>query len=320
MSSRPIGSPKCGDKIRASWGAAVADRVNECADAIDVLLGPGPLSSAREPSRTVAPYTVRYDADEEMWLVYLPDGCMNVGGTCTPINENAGGFWYSFALDESEGTTSEDADGNTYCEWTVTAHAKTSAKVYGVDGLGAPARRLMYVGASDRLDPSPSDAQLYRDTPGDSFSCAVAIVRVTTVQADGVTSTRRTVAQLRRTVVDVGDVPAPAGYDLVWYFSVDDGALSVEKVYCVRQISAMAGMAVTGDQMTEVTDAGDVYCRIDSANIANGRGLATVVADPQDPHTSTDYLTWLPLYHLTENTVTADYRENSFRNVQIYRA
>lgn len=331
MTSHPIDSPRRGDRMRASWGAAVSERVNECAGAIDALRGPGALSSARDPNTTpLAPFTVRYHGDQ--WEIYLPSGCVNVGGTCDPINPAASDSgddhatdaagWRLIGLDESSGTTGTDGDGNTYREWAVTVHAKTSAKMYGVDDLNAPARRLVWAGVADRLKPSSSmtDAERYKDTPGDAFSCVVARIRVTTVTGDGETETVRAVTPLRRTPVDVGDVPAPTGYDLVWYLSVANGALNVEKVYCVRQLSALAGMAVTGDQMTDVTDAEHVYCRIDSSNIADGRNLATVVADPQSPHVSTDYLTWLPLYSLTENTVTADYRENSFRNVQVYRA
>ena len=88
MTSMPVESPRRGDKMRASWGAAVADRVNECADAIDVLRGPGSLDSMRgdAASAGVAPFTVRYDTEEEVWLIYLPLGCVNVGGTCHPIN------------------------------------------------------------------------------------------------------------------------------------------------------------------------------------------------------------------------------------------
>ena len=322
MTSHPIDPPRRGDHFRASWGASVAERVNECADAIDGMRGPGALVSNREPvTSAVAPFTVRYDAENELWLVFLPHGCMNVGDTCTTINENADGFWYSFAIDESQGTTSEDSDGNTYREWTVTAHAKTSAKVHGVDDLNAPARRLLFVGAQDRLNTSPTDAQRYRDTPGDAFSCTIATVRVTTVDEDGTARTVRHVTQLRKSVVDVGDVPSPTGFDLVWYFSVEDGELSVENVYCVRQVAAVAGMSITGDQMTDVTDADAVYCKLTSPGIGDYQTqLAEVVADPQSMD-ATDYtVTWLPLYNLTENTVTGDYREASLQNVQIYRA
>lgn len=323
MISQPIDQPRRGDYMRASWGARVAERVNECADAIDGLRGPAALSSVRDPaSAGVAPFAVRYDGENERWIVYLPYGCMNVGGTCHPINpqvtQRPG--WHLLALDESQGTAGEDADGNTYREWTVTAHAKTSAKIYGVDNLNAPTRRLLFVGAEDLLNTDPTDAERYRDTPGDSFSCAVARIRVTVVVADGESRVVRNVTQLRTTPVDVGDVRAPTGFDLVWYFSSASGALTVETVYCMRQLLSVAGMSVTGNQMTDVTDAEWIYARIDTADMSDGRGIASVVADPgNDVYSSGNLITWLALYRLKENSVTDDYRENSLKNVQLYR-
>ncbi len=330
MTSKPIDSPRRGDKMLASWGAGVADRVNECADAIDVLRGPSPLSSSRDPEvTTTAPFTVRHH--EGQWEIYMPGGCVNVGGTCAPINPAAstGGNahaddeagWRVLGLNESSGTTGTDADGNTYREWEVSVHAKTSAKMYGVDELNAPARRLAWAGVTDSLKTTFTDAERYKDTPGDSFSCVVARVRATAVSSDGETQTLRKVTQLRRTPVDVGDVPAPTGFDLVWYFSVTNGALAVEKVYCLRQLASVAGMSVLGDQMTEVTDATWIYARIDTADMSSGAGLITVVTDPGAGVSEPDSLiTWLGLYKMVENTVTEDYRINSLSNVQLYRA
>lgn len=330
MISRQVDPPRSGDRTRASWGAAVAERVNECADAIDSLRGTGALSSARESNAALAPFTCRHHADQ--WEIYLPTGCCNIGGTCAPINPAASDAgddhetdaegWRLLGLDESRGTTGTDGDGNDFREWDVAIHAKTRAKMYGVDDLNAPARRLVWAGVTDRLKSTFTDAERYKDTPGDSFSCAVARIRVTEVVGEnGETGTRRKVTPLRRTIVDVGDVPAPTGFDLVWYLSVEDGALKVEKVFCTRQVAAVAGLPITGDQMTEVTGADDVYCRIVSPGIVQGRQLASVVADPPDSDLSgVDYVTWLPLYRLKENTVTSDNRLYSFANVQLYRA
>ena len=296
--------------------------------------------------RSIKPFTVRHHAGQ--WEIYMPDGCVNVGGTCEPINRAAsaaGGDheddpkgWHALGLDETFGATGTDAEGNTYREWDVSVHAKTSAKMWQVDDLDAPARRLVWAGVTDRLKPSSSmtDAERYKDRPGDTFSATVARVRVTTVSNDGETDSNdgetdsndgetdiiRSVTQLRETPIDVGDVPAPTGFDLVWYFSVVNGALNVEKVFCLRQVTTAAGMSITGDQMTDVTGAEDIYAKIDTENMAYGSGLVTVVTDPDDeePHTTTHFVTWLLLYHLVENTVAGDYRENSLSNLQIYRA
>lgn len=334
MTSMPVESPRRGDNMRASWGARVAERVNECADAIDVLRGPGSLDSMRgdAASAGVAPFTVRYDTEEEVWLIYLPLGCVNVGGTCHPINlqppQSQQGQqppkpdWYLLAIDEQHGTTGTDADGNTYREWTVTAHAKTSAKMWQVDDLNAPARRLLFVGAEDSLKNNPSDAERYRDTPGDAFSCAVARIRLTTVEDGEETRTVRKVTRLRTTPVDVGGMPAPTGFDLVWYLSVDDdGGLAVEHVYCVRQMASLAGISATGDTMTDVTDAEWIYAKIETADLSNGNGIVEVVTDPgNDANNSAGTLTWLALLRMKENTVVEDHRENSLKNVQVYRA
>ena len=279
-----------------------------------------------------APFTVRHHEDQ--WEIYLPDGCCNYGGTCAPINaaasssgddhENDNPAWRILTLDESAGATGEDADGNTYREWNVEIHVKPSAKMWNVDDLNKPAHRLVWACAVDRLKPSASvtDAERYANTPGDSWSCVVARVRATTVESDGESDTARKVTQLRKITVDVADYGETlSGFGLVWYFSLDDGALKVEKVYCLRQVAAVAGISVTGDQMTEVTDADDVYARIDSSDMTDGYGILSVVKDPSgNPHASDTLITWLPLYTLKENTVTADYRENSLKNVQLYRA
>lgn len=107
MTSKPIVAPVKGDPTRASWGAAVAERANECADAIDVLRGPGGLASLREPKAGEAlslfPFKVRFERSAEEgagpqdgdFLIYIPAGSLTVDGHA------AGGA--DFALDAREG-------------------------------------------------------------------------------------------------------------------------------------------------------------------------------------------------------------------------
>lgn len=279
----------------------------------------------------VKPFTVRYHEDQ--WEIYMPSGCVNVGGTCSAINPAAatGGNthkddpdgWRVVYIDESRGTTGTDSDNNTYREWDVTVHAKTSAKMYGIDDLNAPARRLVWAGVTDRLKPysQMTDAERYKDTPGDTVSAVVARVRVTNVSGGGVEKTERTVKQVRNTPLDVGDAHAPIGFDLLWYFSVDDGELKVENVYCIRQMASLAGLSATGDTMTDVNGAEWVYAKIETADMTNGDGIVEVVPDPgNDVYSSTDTVVWLALFRMNENTVVEDYRENSLKNVQVYRA
>ena len=106
MTSKPIVAPVKGDPMRASWGAAVAERANECADAIDALRGPGGLASLRAPKTetpSLFPFKVRFAPSEEegagprdgSFLVYIPDGSLSVDG------HPAGGA--DFGLDAREG-------------------------------------------------------------------------------------------------------------------------------------------------------------------------------------------------------------------------
>ena len=324
MTSHPIEHPRRGAPMRASWGVGVADRVNECADAIDVLRGPSAVTSQRDPTSGLCPFAVRYDAENEKWLVHLPAGCMNVGGSCAPMNANVSGHWYSFALDETAGTTGTDGDGNTYREWTVTAHAKTSAQLADADSLGTVTRRLLFVGAQDALDTSPTDAERYRDTPGDTFACTIATVRVTEVEeedenGDTVTKYKRQVTQGRTATVDMAEAQTP-NFALIWRLRVTDDELEVDSAYCARQAAAVAGINATGDTLTEVTDAGEVYARIDAEHVTNGSGIISVEADPSHPDVSTDFIVWLRLYTLVENTVTADWRQASLASAQLYRS
>lgn len=256
------------------------------------------------------PWTVRRhvtDGDTDgQYEIWLPPGCMSVGGDCAPLNraasakdghENDKAGWYALDLDESAGV------------FNVVARAKTSAKVYGVDTLSAPARRLLYVSA-DKVGESASAVW------GDEFAQTVATVQIA---SSGEEMTRK-ITQVRATPISVAGRER-TNFDLIWYFGFDaDGALEVRNVYCVRQLLAVAGMGVTGDTLTEVTDAAHVYARIDTSNMSDGDGIITVEADPEGTTTSGDFVTWLPLYDLTNNAVTADYRSQSLVNVQLYRA
>lgn len=277
-----------------------------------------------------APFAVRYHVDQ--WEIYLPDGCCNYGGACAPINaaastggtghENDDPAWRILTLNESSGTTGTDDSGSAYREWNVEIHAKPSAKVFDVDDLNAPARRLVWACAVDRLKPAASvtDAERYANTPGDSWSSVVARVRVTE-GAEGASPARK-VTPLRTTPVDVADYGETVqGFGLVWYFSLDGGALKINAVYCVRQVAAAAGIALTGDQMTDVVDAASgVYARIDGTDMTRGSGKIAVLKDPSGTSNSGPHVIWLPLYDMTNNTVTADHRAQSLANIQLFHA
>lgn len=342
-----------GERLTAANYNALLDyvrRITPLAGAnvtVDYRLGGAVISSAGGAgagTSGVKPFTVRYHEDQ--WEIYLPDGCVNAGGTCEALNPAASGFrgmddggfdhvgdadgWRILYLNERIGKTETDSADNSYREWKVTVHVKTSAKIYGVDALGSPARGLVWASVSDRLksDTQITDAERYADTPGDAVSFVVATIRVTTIQTEEQNRDEyvRDVTQNRDTIFEFHDVPTPTGLDLVWYLSVADahsasgGSLHVNNVYCLRQLVAVAGIAVTGDQMTDVKDAEWIYAKIDSADMNSGEGILSVVGDPSGPHSSDSFVTWLPLYRMNENTVTDDYRENSLKNIQLYRA
>lgn len=297
-----------------------------------------------EADRSLKPWTVRFhrteDDEDGKWEIWLPTGCMSCGGTLAPLNkpmqdvdghgETESG-WYLLAIDEEDGdpTRTEEAegeDGSTVTtavrEFEIVAHAKTSAKVEGVDELDAPARRMLYVSARKRLGSGETrtDEEEVADTWGDEFSQTVAVVAVRDAGGGG---TSRRVTQAASAPISVAG-RVRANFDLVWYFSTgDDGKLSVSKVYCVRNGTAVAGITAEGPTMVEVTDAESaVYARIDTnagaGNAITGENVVSVVVDPA-PTAADQYVTWLRLYDMSHNAVLADYRASSLVNVQVFR-
>lgn len=314
----------CLRKFRPIQGLNTRTKVTPGGTIIDCTPGGAPKGVYE-----IAPFTVRYHLGQ--WEIYLPDGCCNYGGTCAPINAAAstGGDdhasdesgWRILNLDEATGTTGEDADGDTYREWRITIHVKPSAKMWGVDDLNAPARRLVWASAEDALKTASNmtEAELYANTPGDFYSSIVAAVRVTDGE-DG-TDPARKITQFRKTPVDVAAYGETlSGFGLVWYFSLgNNGALVVEKVYCLRQVGSAAGIVITGDEMTEVTDSNDgIYARIDATDLSSGYGIVEVLKDPQGIASPGPHVIWLALYHIKQNTVTADLRSQSLANIQLF--
>lgn len=326
--------------------------------AVDYRLGGAVISgSPVSIDRTTKPFAVRLHKTEDdpdgQWEIYLPPGCCNVGGTCEPINpkanatsghEDDGGDWYAIHFDQSLEFATTDNSSNTgqgVMEYTnsfvVSAHAKTSAKRYGVDLAGAPARSLLWIGVRDMKRSTGDwggrypDSVRYKDTPGDTWSCVVAEI-FGSMEIDwsqpGASAANAEkhwrLAQYRTTPIDVAP-PQGTGvsnFDLVWNLAVgSDGELEVKNLFCVRQLAAVAGIAVTGDQMTDVEGAEWVYAKIHADDMSNGADIVEVVADPgNDVYSGDTNIVWLPLYQLKHNTVSADHREASLKNVQLYRA
>lgn len=293
------------------------------------------------------PWTVRKhvtdDDDDGKWEIWLPPGCMAVGQTLTPINLAASEVsghaddkpgWYLIKLNESEGaaetstTGSGDAAVTTVSRtWDIIAHAKTRAKAYGNDVVDTSFRRLLYVSARKHLTPEESDNMTesqravwsVKNAWGDEFSQIVATVTIgTRTRGQGEAKSFRTIVQRVSSPISVQG-RAPAGFDLVWYFGVaDDGGLSVERVLCVRTVAQAAGMALTGPEITEVQGATNgIWAKIVTNPLAH-QNQVEVVADPTNTQGG-DFLTWLRLYDMTSDAVSADYRTAALANLQVYR-
>ena len=343
--------PNRGEPIRAELIRQMLDymrRITPVAGPnIKVSIGPGGAKIEGTPGGAVqaealAPWAIRRHVTEGdaagQWEIWLPPGCMSVGGDCTPLNkpasEKAGheddaANWYAFQLDESAGdptrTESEEGDGGETTtvdirEFSVMAHGKTSAKEYGVDGLDDPARRLLFVDArktpSDAEEASETDAERVYGTWGDEFAQTVGMVTISVANE----TTSRKITACCRTPISVA-ARERTSFDLVWYFKFgDDGSLGVANVYCVRQAAAAAGIDLTGETMSPVMNASEIYALVNTTALTTGQGIVHVLKDPSNVAVPSPYTTWLKLYELTANAVTADYRQQSLANVQLFHA
>ncbi|MBR1588716.1 MAG: hypothetical protein IJ658_10370, partial [Kiritimatiellae bacterium] len=306
----------------------------------------------------LAPFTCRFHKTEDdetgKWEIWLPGGCASVGEPCEPLNlranevegheDDAAGwrllcfvdeptYWNQYANAETYQETYTDGEGVertrnvTRRTWEVHVHAKTSAKVYGADTLESRARRLLYASArpmdSRGIEEQETlDARFWnKNKAGDEFSACVGRIVVELRVIDGKAVTSHTYEHFRKTPLDVA-ARARTGFELVWYFSVHEkGYLTFEKLYCVMQELAAAGITLRGPEMTDVTAAQEtIYAKIKTNPLdKTGTGVVEVVTDPTGMRTDDD-LTWLQLYRVDkDHAVTADWRAVSLANVQVYR-
>ena len=56
------------------------------------------------------------------------------------------------------------------------------------------------------------------------------------------------------------------------------------------------------------------------SGLCDARGIVNVLKDPEGVSISQTYVVWLPLYDMTHNTITADYRAQSLTNLQLFHA
>lgn len=343
--------PNRGEPIRAELIRQMLDymrRITPVAGPnIKVSIGPGGAKIEGTPggevqAEALAPWAVRRHVTEGdsqgQWEIWLPPGCMSVGGDCTPLNkpasektghEDDAAGWFALRLVENEGEptrteTAENENGEQVTlqvrDFSIIAHAKTSAKKYGVDELGAPARRLLYVEArkipSSNESADATDEDRVSGTWGDEFAQTVSSV---TVSFGGGKTSRRIVPRCKAPISAAAR--ERTGFDLVWYFGFGaNDALVVKALYCVRATVSAAGISITGETMTDVTDAIEIYARINTTDLRDGVGKVEVLKDPTNTNISTPYVVWLHLFSLTSNAVKADSRSQSLVNLQLFHA
>lgn len=293
-------------------------------------------ASATEPLK---PFTVRWhqpaDADGQ-WEIYMPAGCMSCGSTCFPANvaahdtEGHGGEdgepgWYILPLDESQGQQKTDADGHSYRSWSVTIHAKTSAKIQGEDTVDAVPRHLAFASAWTE-NPAQNSSDVDESAIGDEFSQVVAGVRVTT---SGQGKIRKVFAYVSSPISVQAHVKS--NFDLEWWFTRDNANLELDKVYAVRNDLSVAGMVVKGDTKIDVTAAWatdgnthDIYAIIRSNPQDPAENIVEVQVDNSNQgNTSGEFTTKLLLYIVKNGGVDiytfSDARSSSLSNIQIYR-
>lgn len=291
------------------------------------------------------PWAMRFHRTDDdttgQWEIWLPPGCMAVGEDLQNLNPAASETsghdddedgWRILPIDEQQGQptidttegTGDDAVRTVAREWLVVAHAKTAARLDGVDAIDKPAKRYLYVATKKLLtaqeEQQQTDEERADDAWGDEFAQTVGRIEVGTVTKGGKTTAYRKATQYARAPLSVQGCPR-TGFDLEWTFGFDaDGWLAVKKVYCVRPTLTAAGITLSGPDMTEVTGAqASVYAKVKTNPLQVGNnGEVEVVIDPQNIVASDD-LTWLHLYNMAFNAVSFDYRAQSLANVQVYR-
>lgn len=270
MISKPIGAPVKGDKLRASWGAAVAERANECADAIDALRGPGGLSSQREPKGVAKdglfPFLVRFVPDPEgdgtdgVLIIYIPPGSLTVNGTAAeqdvyPLAPYTEGdyadkeYWYEIPF-------------NIY-EYTIWLNFEFNVEDGEFDGLG--------------FGDAPEDAEDDHSV----ISRPVAIASIDITEADGGTRGRVTVNQITKGPL-VYEIGVQTLNEMVGHLTVkadehgqavDDTTLYAKVTTDKEDGSIVIGLTDSpGDDDDDDDDGSNGYCNeiSDEGDVGNG--------------------------------------------------
>lgn len=351
--------PQPGQPVRAELIGQIIDclRMNrplpgrnvttDCTPGGTIINGTPGGTAATTGSR-LTPWTIRHhktEGDEEgQFEIYLPSGCMSVGGTLENLNKAASETsghdgdgegvepdppdWRILPIKADEGPEDPDpgiSQGTTrrFRRFDVVAHAKTAARLDGVDGWEKPAKRYLWVNCERTLSAAAASAPQYW---GDEFAQTVARIEIGTeykVDESGTQAKAYSkVTQFVNSQISVAGRPR-TGFDLEWVFHFDEtGALKVKNVYCVRQLASAAGLSLTGATMTDVSSVGEtsIYAMIKTNPLdPENESPVEVVKKTNEPTSRDDFVTWLRLYDIADNTVRYDYRSQSLVNIQVYR-
>ena len=335
--------PVPGSPVSASW----MRRMLAASRASMPLAGPGvrisytpngamiEIDSAPEPAKEPPkPFEVRWHEPagaDGQWEIYLPHGCISCGWTCQPANVEAndtqghGGEdgeprWYILPVNESQGQSQTDADGNSYRVFDVTIHAKPYAKIDGEDEVDSNPRRLAFATTWPRFMGQNSSA-VDVSAIGDEFSQIVAEIKIT----DDGQGKIRTANALVSSPISV-QAHVQTNFDLEFWFSRDNYAFAVDSVYSIRNTIPVAGAAVVGDSKINVTAAftlddeeHEIVAVIRSNSNNPEENIIEVQVDPTSSgNTGGNFTTNLGLYTVT-NGIIADFRNSALTNIQILR-
>ena len=311
MTYLPVQRPFRGNRIKAGWGASVADALAAHQEDIEALRGVSKWETLRKASGAAAPFTVRLhktdDDPDGKWEIYLPAGCCPGDVANVRMEEVDGhgddaGGWYLLPFPDWDDVTNSPSETKTIDQLVeVAVHLKRhSAKdPDGLDAAMAGATTLCYAGCRDARPPENSEdlwEWTLKDCQADYFRMKVAEVARTqevpdedgeeAPDEDGeeAPEIETRVRQGRSTPIDVvlPSDGATSAFNLVWIFNAPTPGkpeMTVASVFCTNQSVDAAGIQLTGANQTYVTDAETVHAVIDGTDMASGTGKVTVVAD-----------------------------------------
>lgn len=345
-----IQPPAPGGDLEASWGAAVTEGVNR----MEQMFPSGGLArqyaggcgfaplpaNHRGVARTggISPFAVRYVEENEDagipytgFEIYLPQGCVNCGKTCNPINPKAYRLngdertdldgWYRFSVPDN----AENVN--------VAVHAKRSSMLTGIDTFNdawwTPNAYLWAEGYD--ISRSRQDAEEDTADVGDDFSSIVGLIFISSsVGEDGET---KVTIRYTQTVRNPLSMTCETGreFTLLPSFTVNEDDLSLEfdRLFIRNSALAAGGATQSTFALTEIpTTSTAVYVKVDTSGvypvgivigyedaIMNDGSTMTVDEQIQQDRGENDVM--VLVYTLKNGKIVSDSRRSA-ANIQIY--